>query len=153
MNTGDPLNDTLGVERGLPRRFRFSDPYWEATRDRRLLIQYCTETGRYQFFPRPVSIFTGRPTTEWREVSGRGEVFTYTITRRGPGPFRGFEPYAVANVRLDEGVHIIGNLLGCQLSDIHIGMRVMPYWLPLTDGTHLLMFQPDSDDPPRAMCH
>jgi uncharacterized OB-fold protein len=27
---------------------------------------------------------------------------------------------------------------------LKIGMKVKPYWRPLDDGTHLMMFQPDN---------
>ena len=68
------LNDTLGVKRAI-RHYDFSMPFWEATRQKKLLIQYCKVTGKYQHFPRPVSIFTGRRRDiEWREVSGKGKV-------------------------------------------------------------------------------
>ena len=53
------LNDTLGVKRTI-KHFDFSEPYWEATKQKKLVIQYCKATGKYQHFPRPVSIFTGR---------------------------------------------------------------------------------------------
>ena len=52
------------------------------------MIQRCKVTGKYQHFPRPVSIFTGRRRDiEWSEVSGKGTVYSYTITERGPPAF------------------------------------------------------------------
>jgi uncharacterized OB-fold protein len=99
----------------------------------------------YQHFPRPVSIFTGRRRDiEWREVSGKGKVFSYTITHRGMPAFRGHEPYAIVNVTIEEGVNIITNIVNCKAEDLAVGMAVKPYWHPLEDGTHLLMFQPDT---------
>lgn len=140
------LDDTLEVERAI-RRFDISAPFWEATRDRRLLLQRCKVSGRYQHYPRPVSLVTGRSTDlEWCEVSGRGAVFSYTVVRRARPPFRGHEPYAEVSVRLDEGVNVIANLVGCRLDEVEIGMRVEPQWHPLEDGTHLLMFRPDRGD-------
>ena len=53
------LNDTLGVKRAI-KHFDFSEPYWQGTREKKLMLQYCKATGKYQHFPRPVSIFTGR---------------------------------------------------------------------------------------------
>jgi len=83
------LNDTLGVKRAI-KHFDFSEPYWEGTKQKKLLIQYCKVAKKYQHFPRPVSIFTGRRRDiEWREASGKGTVFSYTFTHRGPPPFRG----------------------------------------------------------------
>lgn len=138
-------NDTLSVERPAIRPASFSKPYWDATREKKLLIQYCPRTQQYQFFPRPVSIFTGRRELEWREVSGHGRVFSYTIATLGLGPFRGHEPYIVALVELDEGVQIMANIVECELDAIRIGMEVVPFWAPLSDGTHLLMFRPAGD--------
>ena len=82
---------------------------------------------------------------EWREVSGKGEVFSYTITRRGTPAFRGTEPYAVVSVTLDVGVNFISDIINCTAEELKVGMKVKPYWHPLEDGTHLLMFQPDRD--------
>lgn len=138
------MTDSTAEIRRVPiHRKSSSQPYWEATRQQRLLLQYCPASGQYQFFPRPVSISTGRAEIEWREVDGKGEIYSYTITHRGPGSFRGHEPYPVVMVRLDVGVDIIANLFGCAPTNLLVGMRVRPYWMPLPDGTHLLQFQPD----------
>ena len=140
-----PLNDTLGVKRAI-KHFDFSEPYWQGTKQKKLLIQYCKATGKYQHFPRPVSIFTGRRRDiEWREVSGQGTVFSYTVTERGTPAFRGTEPYAIASVTLDEGVNVIADMVHCTAEELKVGMRVKPYWHPLDNGEHLLMWQPDRD--------
>lgn len=139
-----PLNDTLDVCRPAPRHFSFSEPYWEGTRERKLLLQYCRASGRYQFYPRPISVVTGGRDLEWREVSGRGEIFSYTVARIGRPPFADKEPYLIATVTLDEGVNIIANVIGCSLDQMAIGMRVRPAWAPLPDGTNLLLFEPDA---------
>jgi uncharacterized OB-fold protein len=140
MNTTS--DNVLNVAREAVTPFFFSRPFWEATREKKLVVQFCRRTGQYQFYPRPTSIFTGRRDIEWREVSGHGEVFSFTIARRGRGPFRGHEPYVIATVTLDVGVNVIGNVVNCNIDDIHIGMKVIPYWAPLPDGMHLLMFEP-----------
>lgn len=54
------LNDTLDVTRSTPRTFSFSKPFWDATRDRKILLQYCPVAKQFQFYPRPTSLFTGR---------------------------------------------------------------------------------------------
>ncbi|MBI2961775.1 MAG: Zn-ribbon domain-containing OB-fold protein [Betaproteobacteria bacterium] len=142
-SSSKPLNDTFGVKREV-RRYGFSRPFWEGTREKKLLIQYCRKTGKYQHYPRPTSIFTGRRRDlEWREVSGKGEVFSYTIARRGMPAFHGHEPYVVACVTLDVGVNVIANMVHCAADEVRIGMKVAPFWLPLADGTHLLMFEPE----------
>lgn len=138
------LNDLLDVERPLPPVRSFSAPFWEATREKRLLLQYDRVAEAWQFYPRPTSIHTGRRgNLEWREVSGKGAVFSYTIVRRARPPFRDKEPYVLAMVTLDEGVNVMANLIRCGEDELAAGLRVKPYWQPLPDGRHLLLFEPD----------
>lgn len=139
----DDLNNTLAVERPAPRHYSFSQPYWDATREKRLLLQYCRESGQYQFFPRPVSIFTGGRDMEWRQVSGRGKLFAWTVAHIARPPFAGHTPYIVATVTLDEGVNVIANLVNCPLDDVVANMPVRATWTPLPDGTNLLLFERD----------
>ena len=138
----DSTDSLFLIERAAPKTLPISAPFWEGTREKKLMLQYCLDSGQYQFYPRPVSIFTGSRNLEWREVSGEGEVFTYTIARVGWGPLEGVTPFIVATIRLDEGVTIMSNVIDCDLDRIAIGLRVEPVWAPLPDGTHLLLFRP-----------
>ncbi len=137
------INDTLGIVREPPKWRSFSKPFWDATREKRLVIQYDTDVGKYQFYPRATSIYTGKRHLEWREVSGKGEIYSFTIARRARPPFQGHEPFFIAVVSLDEGVNVMGNMVNCSAEEMKIGLRVKPYWHPLANGTHLLMFEPD----------
>ena len=140
------LNDTFTVERDFKAHYDFGQPFWDATREKKLVIQYCKTARKFQHFPRPVSIFTGRRRDiEWREVDAKGVVLSFTVAHRGTAAFRGAEPYAVANVTLDEGVGIIAHLIHCSVEDLRVGMRVTAYWHPLPNGEHLLMWQPSKD--------
>jgi uncharacterized OB-fold protein len=78
-------------------------------------------------------------------VSGKGTVFSFTIAHRGPPAFQGAEPYAIANVTLDVGVNLIAGVVHCNAEQLKVGMKVKPYWHPLENGEHLLMWQPDLD--------
>ncbi|BAK68179.1 hypothetical protein SLG_35040 [Sphingobium sp. SYK-6] len=137
------FNDLTDLDRPLPVERSFSRPFWDATRERRLLLQYDRVAQAFQFYPRPTSIYTGRASTlEWREVSGEGSIFSYTIARRARPPFRGNEPFWLALVTLDEGVNVMANVIQCAPGQMQIGMRVLPHWAPLSDGRHLLLFRP-----------
>jgi len=137
------LNGIMNAERQAIRPMSFSEPFWEATKEKKLVLQYCPETDQYQFFPRPMSLYTGKRNVEWREVSGEGELYSHTIARRSRPPYQGHEPFAVGLVTLDAGVNVIGNLINLEEEDIKVGMRLKPYWYPLPEGHHLLMFEPN----------
>ena len=46
-------------------------------------------------------------------------------------------------VTLDEQVNVMANIVHCDRDRLNIGLRVKPFWAPLSNGTHLLMFEPD----------
>ena len=75
-----PLKDTLSVKRNI-KHFDFSEPYWEGTKQKKLVLQRCKATGKFQHFPRPVSIFTGRRRDiEWKEAKSADRE---TLLQRG----------------------------------------------------------------------
>ena len=116
--------------RPVPRIGAYVDsrPFWEGIAQGKLVLQYCTESKRFQHYPRPVSIYTGRRTLEWREVSGNGTIYACTVVRI-PGPGQdGRLPLPVATVELDEGVRIIANVLDCKPEELKVGRRVKLAW-------------------------
>lgn len=137
------INDTLDVVREPPKWRTYSKPFWDATREKKLLLQFDPVAGRYQFYPRATSVYSGRRTLEWRESPGLGVVHSFTIARRTRLPFQGHEPFFIAVVTLDEGVNVMGDMVDCGMEEMRIGLRVKPHWAPLSNGTHLLMFTPD----------
>lgn len=131
-------------DRPIPKIGTFIDsrPFWDGAREGKLVLQYCRDTGRFQHYPRPVSLYTGSRNLEWREVSGRGFVFACTIARVAVPGFADRVPYAVATVELDEGVRIIANVVNCAPEEVRIGMRVRVTFEPLGDQQYPV-FAPD----------
>ena len=85
-------------------------PFFDGAAQEKLVIPQCVETKKYIWYPRAISPFTLGP-VEWREVSGKGAVFSYTIARRTREPFAGHEPFFIVMVTLDEGVNVMGNCI------------------------------------------
>jgi uncharacterized OB-fold protein len=133
-----------------------SGPFWEATRQGRLLVQWCTACDRGVFYPRSFCPYcevagdTGRTgeaggTLEWREVSGRATVYAAVVEHRpeaAGAAFSNGEPYCIALIDLEEGVRMMTNIVGCPPGDVHSGMAVTVSWEPLSDGRQLALFQP-----------
>ena len=120
-----------------------TEPYWSATRDRKLLLQKCTKTGRFQFFPRAASIHDLGGPVEWVEASGRGTVYTFSVQHRPANPLMASKvPYTVALVELEEGVRMMTNIVGCAPDAVEIGMPVRLTWEALSDGRYLPLFEP-----------
>jgi hypothetical protein len=80
---------------------------------------------------------------EWRKVSGRGVVYTWTVFHRAYHPaFANEIPYAVVAVELDEGPRMITNLVDCQLVDIKIGIPVEVTFEDVNEEISLPKFRP-----------
>lgn len=124
------ITPTPTVPRSLPRESLYVDSaqFWQGTREGRLLLQYCTKSGRFQHFPRPISLYTGGRALEWREVSGQGFVYAHTVLRTSGLGADGRLPCVLALIELDESVRILANLLGCAPGEVGIGDRVKLTW-------------------------
>ncbi len=135
------MTDKVSRPTPKPDVYVETKPFWEGAAEGKLMLQYCRDTGQFQHYPRPVSIYTGSRNLEWRQVSGRGVIYAST-TVRIPGPgVEGRIPLAVVTVELDEGVRIIGNILGSPPEEVAIGRRVELAWDKLDDGTNYPAFR------------
>ncbi len=105
-----------------------TQPFWQAARERRLLIQRCGDCGRHQFYPRPYCIRCGG-TVEWVESRGVGTVYSQTEVHVEVPGFT--PPYVVGVVELDEGPRLTTHLVGARVS---IGERVSLDWRERADG-------------------
>lgn len=126
----------------IPKPTLLTKPFWDAAKQKKLLIQYDPDSRSYQWWPRALSVKTGKMNLEWREVSGNGTLYSYTVTHV---PATGFEdrvPYLVGLVELDEGVRIISNLTGVTEANVRIGMPLRVTWEQLTEDINLFSFEP-----------
>jgi uncharacterized OB-fold protein len=108
--------------------------FFEAANRGELLFQRCPACNHRQFYPRQLCTACGA-TPVWETASGRGTVHTFTIIRQnGMPPFKDLLPYAVAMVELEEGVRMMGNVTGCPVEQVRIGLRVEAYAVECNDG-------------------
>lgn len=141
--TADGTTDPAPRVRYEPRPTEVSAPFWDATREGRLLLQWCVPCDRAIFFPRSVCPGCLGTDLEWRPASGNGTVHAVTVEHRPQNPLLADRaPYAVALVDLAEGVRMLTNVMGCPPHDVTVGMAVRVTWEPLSDGRQLPMFEP-----------
>lgn len=101
-----------------------SQPFFDAARDGRLLIQRCSTCGEHQFYPRKICIRCGSEAVEWVTASGRGTVHTFTVIHRGIPGWVDEGPYVAAIVDLEEGARMTTNIVECAPSDVDVGLSV-----------------------------
>jgi uncharacterized protein len=116
-----------------------TQPYWDAAREGRLVLQRCKDCGRHQFYPRGFCTACLSGELEWVEASGSGRIYTFTICRIAAHPAL-TAPYAVALVDLDEGVRMLANVVDCDLALIRTGARVAVRFQAIGDAYTLPQF-------------
>lgn len=130
------------ITRPLPEPTDETRPYWEAAREGRLVIQECQSCSQRQFYPRTLCVKCGSTDLRWIEASGRGTIYTFTVTHRPAGPaFEALVPYVCAIIELEEGVRMLSNVVDCDPSQLRIGHEVQVYFLRLTDEISLPVFK------------
>ncbi len=146
------MTSAQGTQPDAPKRFEppvgaESGAFWEATREGRLLVQWCTACDRGVFYPRVFCPHCAAPGTalEWRTASGRATVYAAGVEHKPEATgatFSGGQPYCVALVDLEEGVRMMTNVVGCPPDEVRSGQAVVVTWEPLSDGRQLPLFSP-----------
>ncbi len=128
----------------MPTPIDRTQPFWDGLREGRVRIQYSPSSDQWVFYPRSHAPLTLADDLEWRDISGEGTLYTYTIARRPTAPdFAGQEPQIIAVVELDEGPRLTSTLVNVAETAITIGMRVRPVFDHISDAdTTLLRYAP-----------
>jgi uncharacterized protein len=125
---------------------RDSQDYWAAARRHELVFQQCDECGRFRFYPRIVCPFCLSDKFQWRQSGGRGVIYSFTVIHRPPTPaFRDQVPYVLALIELPEGVRMMSNIIGCDPSQVRIGMSVTVTFEDVSEEITLPKFKPEAD--------
>jgi len=114
-----------------------SEPFWQAAKEGRLLIKRCRDCSQFHWYPRSICPHCGSDATEWVQASGRGTIYSVSVTRRA-GP----HAYAIAYVSLEEGVTMMTNIIDCDLDTLRIGDAVTVAFRDSDGGPPVPMFRP-----------
>ena len=117
------------------------EPYFAAAAEGRLLLKKCQACGEAHHFPRSLCPFCWSAEVDWREASGKGVIYTYSVTRRGAGA-----PYCIAYVTLDEGPTMMTNIVDADLDAVRVGQRVQVVFKKSEGGAAIPMFTPMAAD-------
>ena len=128
--------------RPAPSPTETTAPFWEGAKKKQLMLQYDPVSRRYQFWPRINSVRTGKLNLRWQKASGKGTLYSYTVTHVATMGFEDRVPYLIGLVELDEGVRIIANLVNLAPDDVKIGMKMKVAWEKITDDINYFAFEP-----------
>ena len=125
----------MGYGKPLPTPTPTTQGFWEGLREHKLLIQRCQKCGQIIFYPREFCPNCLSEDLEWFEASGKGKLHSYTIIYSTAYPeFRGEVPLLLGFVELEEGVHMMSNLVNCQPQDVQVDMDVEVVFDDITES-------------------
>jgi uncharacterized OB-fold protein len=118
-------------------------PFWEAAAEHRLVVQRCAACQHTRLPPAPICPECRSADAEWQELSGRGEVYTFTHVHRPIAAGQDL-PFVIAVITLEGagGVRIISNLVGASPEEIEIGTPVELVWEDMSPDLAIPRFRP-----------
>ena len=128
----------------VPQPTPETKPYWDAAKRHELSIQRCTACGKHYFYPRPYCPHCLSDKTEWTTVSGKGTLLTYVINHRPAPGFENEAPYVIAIVKLDEGPHLMTNIVQVEPKpeNLPVGLPVEVVFDDVNDEIAVPKFKP-----------
>jgi uncharacterized OB-fold protein len=129
-------------EKFLPEPTEISKPFWDYCRKHELRMQFCGKCSNWIWYPRASCPECGsREGLEWKKLSGKGEVYSFTIIRQVIDNSPAFQkdiPFTIGLIELEEGPRIYSNLKG---DEILIGDEAVVYFDDVTPDFTLPKFQ------------
>jgi uncharacterized OB-fold protein len=96
----------------------------------------CTRCSRTWFPPRTICAACHGTSFETVRLAEEGAVETFTVIHVAPSGFEDQAPYAVAIVKLDDGVRITCQVVDIDPASIEIGLRVRTEFRKIQQDGH-----------------
>ena len=124
------------------QEFTVSEFQQQAIKNGQFMLQKCTSCETFQFYPRSFCIECDESELTWIEASGKGVVYSTTTVRRKAEMGGDFN---VSLIDLEEGVRVMGNVLGLDPSQVKIDLKVKLEIID-KDGSNQVVFQPGDEN-------
>ena len=110
--------------------------FWDAAAQGRFLVRHCNTCDKAHWYPRGLCPLCHSNDTDWREGSGKGTIYSFSVMRKAEPPF------VMAYVTLAEGPTMMTNIVECDSDALAIGQPVELVFQPSKSGTPVPCFRP-----------
>ena len=130
-------------EKPLPNINGDNREFWLGCKNHQLRFQKCENCGYVRW---PASIICPvclSQKASWIVSEGKGKIYTFVIYRVAYHPgFANDLPYVVAAVELNEGPHLLTNIVNCPVDEVTCEMSVEVTWSDVNEEVSLPLFKP-----------
>jgi uncharacterized OB-fold protein len=116
--------------------------FWAATAEGRFQLQRCNECDTVLWFPRRHCPSCWTENVSTFDATGKGEIYSFTIIRKGAMAYKDSGPFVVAYVELAEGPRVMTNIVDCDVETVAVGMPVEVVFHDTGEGNALYRFRP-----------
>jgi uncharacterized OB-fold protein len=133
----------MSYDKPLPVINSDNQHFWEGCHLHELRFQQCSDCGHVRWPPAIICPECHSSESKWLVSNGIGKVYTFVVyhTLYHTG-FITDLPYVVAVVALEEGPHLLTNIVDCRSEDVTCDMPVQVAWDDVTDEVTLPKFKP-----------
>ncbi len=137
------MNKELNAyQRPEPQPTPTSEPFWSGLIEEKIRLQQCDDCSAWVYYPRSHCPECLSSNLTWKEVSGEGTLYSFTVANQATAPqFTGEEPQLIGVVELVEGVRVNTVMVNVSPEDLKVGMKVLPVFFKLANST-VLYFEP-----------
>ncbi len=122
-----------------------SESWWRAIQDRRLMINACGGCGRNSLYVRPFCPHCWSEDVAQVPVSGRANLYTWSVIHQNAAPFGARTPYVVAMVDLVEGPRLMTVIEDCPPENLRADMELTIAFRHDDDGFIVPVFRAASE--------
>ncbi len=116
--------------------------FWQGLKEGKVLATKCKRCGKMFFPPAADCSECYSQEMEWIELSGEGELETFTHVLVRPASFQDEEPYTVAIAKMKEEVKVLAWIKDADPTELKVGMKVKLKADTTPDGELTYVFVP-----------
>ena len=134
----------MAYDKPIPRKGQHTQPFWEGTKQGKLMLPHCLECNKVHWYPRLICPYCHSMNLDWIEVSGEGTLHTFAVQHRAFGGWAKEVPYVTAFIDLKEGDRMMTVLRGVDATrpeTIKIGSPVKVEFEQADEDTFIPFFR------------
>jgi uncharacterized OB-fold protein len=120
----------------------YTEPFWAAAKEDRLVAPKCADCGTFRLPPTPFCPHCQSENVEWPELSGRATVYSFSVVHGFPGLPDITLVAAVLDLPDAPGARLVSNVVDVDPAKVEIGTEVEVVFSPIADGWKIPLFRP-----------
>ncbi len=125
----------------LPSIDQETQPFWDGLKEGRFLLRHCNACSHDYYYPRPFCPSCWSDDVSWKQASGRGKIYTYSVVHVNDlPPFNERVPYVAAIVELEEGPRLMTNIEDVPFEELRADLPVVVEYKAISDDVTIPVF-------------